>query len=157
MLQHPIGQKGVTTNDVFQRRRPNHSLCPQWCVTCKRNLEVADHLFLHFPMACVLWQRLFSLCDDQWVAPWDCIQMLLIRFIGFRKTKRAKTMWTNIFFVIFWAIWLERNARIFDGKETSVKALWDRAEYLASFWAFVSPPFKGVPLFLISRAVVCHP
>ncbi|XP_028121753.1 uncharacterized protein LOC114318966 [Camellia sinensis] len=42
-----LTQKGVTTNDIFQRRRPNYSLCPQWCVMYKRNLEEADHLFLH--------------------------------------------------------------------------------------------------------------
>ena len=105
-----LAQKGVTTNDVLQRRRPHHSLCPQWCVMCKRNLEVADHFFLHCPVATVLWQRLFKLCDVQWVAPRECMHMLLIRFDGFGSTKKAKTMWLGIVFAILWVIWLERNA-----------------------------------------------
>ncbi|GMP80530.1 hypothetical protein CsSME_00035589 [Camellia sinensis var. sinensis] len=118
---------------------------------CKRNLEVANHLFLHCLVASVLWQRLFRLCDVQWVALRECMHMLLIRFDGSGSTKKTKTMWIGIVFAIFWVIWMERKARIFEGKEVSVEPLWDKAEYLASFWAFVSPPFKGVPLFLISR------
>lgn len=138
---------------------PNHSLCPQWCVMCKRNSESADHLFLPCLVAFVFWQRLFGLRDDQWVAPQECIHMLLVRFEGFGGNKRAKTMWSCVVFAVFWSIWLERNARIFDGKELDVKALWERAEYLASFWAYVSRLFKGVTFFLISRnwVAVCHP
>ncbi|KAF5961163.1 hypothetical protein HYC85_002372 [Camellia sinensis] len=92
----------------------------------EQDSEVADHLFLPCPIAFVLWQCLFGLCDDQWVALRDCIEILLVRFKGFGDTKRAKTLWSSIVFAIFWPIWLERNARLFDGKESNVEALWDR-------------------------------
>lgn len=76
--------------------------------------------------------------------------MLLVKLEGFGGFKRAKTLRSCIVCAMFWTFWLERNSRIFDGKEASVDSLWDRTRFLASFWAFVSPPFKGVPLFLIS-------
>lgn len=144
------------TNDLFQRRRPNHFLCPQWCVMCKRNLEWADHLFLHCPVALLLCQCLFSLCDNQWVASRECTHMLLVRFEGFGGNKRAKTLLSCIVLNIFWFIWPKRNAWIFDRNESDSESLWDKADIWLCF-GLLSPPFK-VTFFLISRdwAAACH-
>ena len=46
----------VNTNDKLQLRRPYKSLCPQWCILCKGNGELIDHLFLHCPVTIGLWQ-----------------------------------------------------------------------------------------------------
>ena len=131
----------------------------QWCVMCKRSSESTDHVFLHCSVAIQLWQRLFGVCDVKWGAPRDCTHMLLVKFDGFGGSKRAKSLWSCIVCAIFKIIWLERNARIFDRKEADANSLRDRAGFLASFWAFVSPPFRGIHLFLISRdwAAVCNP
>ncbi|THG09065.1 hypothetical protein TEA_017055 [Camellia sinensis var. sinensis] len=45
----------------------------------------------------------------------------------------------------------EHNLCNIGDRESDAESLWDRTGYLASFWAFASPPFKGVPFFLISR------
>ncbi|WKA05429.1 hypothetical protein VitviT2T_023397 [Vitis vinifera] len=51
----------VNTNDKLQLRRPYKSLCPQWCILCKGNGELIDHLFLHCPVTIGLWHKLFNL------------------------------------------------------------------------------------------------
>ena len=51
----------VNTNDKLQLRRPYKSLCPQWCIFCKGNGELIDHLFLHCPVTIGLWHKLFNL------------------------------------------------------------------------------------------------
>lgn len=50
---------------------------------------------------------------------------------------------------LFWVLWLERNAKIFEGKEIGLDAIWDRPYFLASFWTSNSRPFLGIPLFFI--------
>ena len=51
----------VNTNDKLQLRRPYKSLCPQWCILCKGNGELIDHLFLHCPLTITLWHKLLNL------------------------------------------------------------------------------------------------
>ena len=51
----------VNTNNKLQLRRPYKSLCPQWCILCKGNGELIDHLFLHCPVTIGLWHKLFNL------------------------------------------------------------------------------------------------
>lgn len=49
----------IMTNDIFQKRSPNHYLYSQWCIMCMRNEKSLDHLFLHCPLVSVLWNRVF--------------------------------------------------------------------------------------------------
>ncbi|GMP37202.1 hypothetical protein CsSME_00009000 [Camellia sinensis var. sinensis] len=42
------------------------------------------------------------------------------------RSKRAKVLRSGIVFAIFWVVWLERNARIFEGETRDIDYLWDR-------------------------------
>ena len=48
-----------------------------------------------------------------------------------------------------WSIWMERNARIFMGKEMKPRDIFERAKYLASLWASTDRSFNGFPMSLI--------
>ena len=43
-------------------------LNPKWCILCKGEGEIIDHLFLHCPFACGLWNKLFNLARIVWVS-----------------------------------------------------------------------------------------
>ncbi|KAK9265809.1 hypothetical protein L1049_021421 [Liquidambar formosana] len=47
-------------------------------------------------------------------------------------------------------VWLERNARIFEGKIFSLEAIWDVVVYSAFLWVLVTDGFEGVPLDVIT-------
>ena len=136
-----LAHRSLTTNDIFQRRRPNRNLCPQWCIMCRRNEESPDHLFLHCPVDLALQYHLFQMVDISWVASASCSQMLLINFRGFGCNKKARAFWSCVFFSIFWVTWLEPNGRVFQDKSCVVNSLRDRVCYLSAFRASISPPY----------------
>lgn len=136
---------------MWYKREDPIAPCPQWCIMCKESEEQLNHLFLHCPVVLRLWHRLFCLVEVLWVAPGTSFQILLIDFRGFGGKKRAKVLWMCAVYSIFWVIQFERNARIFEDKFGDLDSLLEKVCSLASFWALVAPPLRGIPLFLISR------
>ena len=82
-----------TTNDLLQLRRSYRSLNPQWCIHCKGEGESIDHLFLHCPFTCGLWNKFFNLARIVWVSPRSIEDMFIIAFKGFGNSFRGKTLW----------------------------------------------------------------
>ena len=72
--------------------------------------------------------------------------MMFINYKGFGKSKRGVILWQNACIALIWVVWQERNARIFEDKVRNSENLWDSIHFLASFWAFGSVGFKGIPL-----------
>ena len=103
----------VNTNDKLQLRRPFKSLCPRWCILCKRNGESFDHLFLHCPLTIGLWHKLFDLVGLVWVPPRSIEDMMIIAFRGLGNSIKSKTFWQIVCLTLLWIVWQERNARIF--------------------------------------------
>ena len=104
----------VNTNDKLQLKRPYKSLCPQWCILCKGNGELIDHLFLHCPITIGLWHKLFNLAGLAWVPPRSIGDMMVIVFKGMRNSLRGKTLWQIACLTLIWVVWQERNNRIFE-------------------------------------------
>ena len=50
---------------------------------------------------------------------------------------------------LMWSIWMERNARIFMGKEMKPRDIFESTKYLASLWASTDRSFNGFPMSLI--------
>lgn len=100
-------------------------------------------------MARGLWQRLFRISRESWISPGSSTQLFEIGFEGFRRGKRGRTLWRCAFISVFWVIWLERNARIFEGKEDFLDVCRDRVHFLASFWVSKLKAFQRIPLFII--------
>ena len=52
----------------------------------------------------------------------------------------------NCVHFLIWAVWRERNVRIFEDKGRNSENLWDSIHFLASLWAYCSMVFKVIPL-----------
>ena len=75
--------KSLTANYMFQKRRPNCSLCTHCCIMSRTVDESMDHLFLCCLSALALWHRLFELVGICWVAPPSSTHMLLNDYKSF--------------------------------------------------------------------------
>ena len=75
--------------------------------------------------------------------------MLSSNFNGFGSSKRGIVLWQNACIALMWVGWWERNTRIFEDKARNSEYLWDSICFLASFWAFFSKVFKGIPLNML--------
>ena len=139
----------VNTNDMLQLRRPYKTLSPDICMMCMKHGETVDHLFLHCSLAMGLWHKLFQLTKTDWVPPRSIFDMLSTNFNGFGSSKRDIVLWQAACIALIWAVWQERNARIFKDKARNSENLWDMIHFLASLWAFCSKVFKGIPLNVI--------
>ena len=136
----------VNTNDLLQLRRPYKALSPDICKLCIKHGESADHLFLHCSLTMGLWHKLFQIAKMDWVPPRSISDMMIINYKGFRKSKRGIVLWQTACIALIWVVWQERNVRIFEDKVRNSEVLWNTIHFIASFWAFRSTIFKGIPL-----------
>lgn len=86
----------------------------QCCVLCQGQLETRDHLFLHCPYTTELWSRIWKwIQEDQGsYNNWQHhLQWIMKKAKG--KSKQA-SICILIFIETSYAIWLERNNRIFE-------------------------------------------
>ena len=81
-----------------------------------------------------------------WVPSRSISDMMTINYKGFGKSKRGIVLWQTACIALIWVVWQQRNARIFEDKVRNSENLWDSIHFLASFWAFCSMVFKGIPL-----------
>ena len=109
----------ILTIDNLRKRRV---IITDWCCMCKAGGESANHLLLHCPVAGELWNMIFSLFGVPWVMPRGVVD-LLYRWNGCLGRSEARKIWKAIPHCIMWCIWRERNARTFNGEESSISAL----------------------------------
>ena len=143
-----LGKLNVHAN--LQARKPYLSLSPGWCILCKKNNESIDHLFLHCDFSYSLWCKLLKEFDIQWVIPRSCSELLTLGQ-GFLLSKKGKILWNFAVNATFWAIWLERNNRIFEDSEANFESIWDRIRLWVAIWIHVCKDFKSIPFSLIIR------
>lgn len=67
-----------------------------------------------------------------------CLQQCIVSYTfikgeGIRKA--AKPLWQGAIFASIWCIWLKRNSRIFNNRTSSYSELWQKVNFLGSFWA----------------------
>lgn len=55
-------------------------------------------------------------------------------------------MWNLSFLAIIWLLWKERNARCFEGVESSTESLIIEKKFLVANWASVNTLFHGLPV-----------
>nr|CCA66140.1 hypothetical protein [Beta vulgaris subsp. vulgaris] len=103
------------------------------CILCSNSSETSDHLLLHCNFARSLWHWWFSLWNIQWVFP----HTLREAFDQWQTRSRCvffKKAWLTIFFIIVWSVWKERNSRIFEKSESSVKDIQDLILLRLGWW-----------------------
>ena len=109
----------ILTIDQLNRRGWN---MPNRCYLCKVEEETSDHLIIFCKKATMLWSLLFSLFDVQWVLH-SSIKRNLIGWHGAFVSKREKKARRAVPLCLMWALWKERNERVFNDIELSDQAL----------------------------------
>ena len=140
----------LNVQSILQRRRPYPSLSPGWCILCKRHNESIDHLFLHCDFAFRLWTNILKEFGTEWVIPRSTKDLLTLGQ-GLSLTKKGKTCWKVAVSATLWAIWLERNKRIFEETEETIESTWNRIRLWVTIWLHVCEDFKSIPFSLLIR------
>ncbi|XP_016206693.1 uncharacterized protein LOC107647083 [Arachis ipaensis] len=96
--------------------RPSDNLC----VLCKKEIELVEHLFLLGELTWKVWDSWLRSFGEVWPIP-RTIRELFERWTGRHKRKQDQKKWLPGFFAVIWNIWVERNVRIFNNKETGVE------------------------------------
>ncbi|KAL5549263.1 hypothetical protein UlMin_004494 [Ulmus minor] len=123
----------LNTCDRVQRKNPQMNLFPNMCAMCKKDAETADHLFLHCMTARYLWVKVLGEVGLYWVDPATVKGIMLDRTLGFGRNKMAQTLWNCMVFSLLWNIWMERNSRIFEDKESVLEDIYEKAKFSALF------------------------
>ncbi|KAL5567832.1 hypothetical protein UlMin_024407 [Ulmus minor] len=118
--------------------------------SCVVNAETADHLFLHCMTARYLWVKVLGEVGLYWVVPATVKGIMLDRTLGFGRNKMAQTLWNCMVFSLLWNIWMERNSRIFEDKESVLEDIYEKAKFSALLWAFTDKSFKGFSFSLLA-------
>lgn len=135
LLAWLIVQNCVLTADrLMARQWPNSYFCP----LCRRNLETAEHLLIECPWSRSLWSEVASRLGLSSLRPesWRSLGSLPAWLASLAAAVPAdvKTC-KSIALMVIWAIWRERNDRIFRTHErTPVVVLRDIIDE-SSCWA----------------------
>ena len=114
----------VWTAARLQRRHwPNQYLCP----LCRRNLETAFHLFAECPFSHHVWDAIgdwLQLANFKTTLRTDTddIAKWFESLTDSSRTARSKGT-RSLAILVCWAIWKQRNARIFENKEKTEQRL----------------------------------
>ncbi|XP_026429065.1 uncharacterized protein LOC113325040 [Papaver somniferum] len=120
------------------------------CLLCKRSAESNHHLFLHCEVTREIWYYFLGSYNLQWV-----FQETVRNTILERRKKKGRNLclrtkiWDIIPFAIWWAVWLERNARVFNGKYNSVENMKDSVKAFIYNWCVGTSIFEGITLNMV--------
>ena len=103
----------ILTTDNLRKRS---IIVLDWCYMCKRWGELVDHLLLHCPIAYKLWSLVFCLFGLHWVMPLKVFELFESWQGKFRQNCDI-VFWKLVPHCLMWCIWIERNARCFEGCE----------------------------------------
>ena len=109
----------ILTTDNLRKRG---IIIMDWCCMYKESGESVNHLFIHCPVASDLWTMYFNLFGVSWVMPKGVVDLLSCWNGHFGRSEVGK-IWKMLLHCIMWCLWCERNARTFNGEETSIPAL----------------------------------
>ena len=139
----------INTSDVLQHKRPFHCLYPNRCVMCNQDSETILHLFLQCHYARSLWVKVFNEFGLHTDVPADLF--LLLDLGSDKRWKRSiKSLWVCAVWAVMWAIWKERNSRIFNEKYLSASNLWDKIMFWVGTWVKTLKDFESVSLTALS-------
>jgi hypothetical protein len=126
---------------LARRGLPNHGTCP----LCEIMVENIDHLLLQCPFSRGVWSRLLRAQGLQRLTPspldvlkewWPAATATVVR--------KSRKDFNSLCILIMRAVWLERNARVFDNASCSLSILVSRIkDEWASWVACRGRSFRG--------------
>jgi hypothetical protein len=110
-----------TADRLMSREWPNQ----YFCLLCYRNLETTDHLFIECPWSRRIWMDISRWTSSSclqphcWRASWGVMEWFS-RLTGSSGSAKAKGR-RSLVILVCWAIWRERNSRIFEAKRRACR------------------------------------
>ena len=88
-----------------------------WCIMCRCNGEMVDHLLLHCGKAYWLWSLVLRSSGIFWVLPRSVADTLFgwWNWLG----KHVSSIWNLVPLCLMWCLWREQNRRTFEDMESS--------------------------------------
>eukprot|EP00253_Pinus_taeda_P033267 PITA_33267 len=133
--------KVLTAENLKKRGIISPSRCPNCCSV----EETIQHLFLDCPFAKRCWIKLSSLGNINW-QPQQSISETILEWRKNcpwkdKRSKIVKRIWAIIPHNLLWKIWLTRNKKIFQNKESNVRMTCNKAHTLAQ--ETIAAKYKG--------------
>lgn len=85
---------------------------PNRCAMCKKEEEKVEHLLVQCEFASELWDQMVKQLQLQWAKPCSTTKIIVLWWLPWSQDK-TRRVWAMIALHVLWAIWKERNARIF--------------------------------------------
>eukprot|EP00253_Pinus_taeda_P033369 PITA_33369 len=149
----------VLTAENLRKRGING---PSRCPSCCSAEETIHHLFLDCPFAKSCWINLSSLGNINW-QPQQNIPDTIYEWKKNcpwkdKRSKIIKRIWDIIPHNLLWRIWLTRNKKIFQNKESNVQSTCNKAHTLAQEAIAVKNKgkIKAVDYSVEERSVIRH-
>ncbi|CAN1792638.1 Putative ribonuclease H protein At1g65750 [Linum perenne] len=116
-----------------------------WCALCERDLESINHLFIHCSFTSSVWGRVSSKLSLY--GPRNAgVRDLIEAWKGMNSTSTFPVAPRVLLHGVFWFIWLERNARIFNDVRLSDKRVADQILCNIGRWLRVAGLFSTMDL-----------
>ena len=123
------------TADVLAKKGWPHDSA---CTLCAGPMEDAAHLLASCPFSVQIWQGFLRRCNlSLGLAPSATTTSLMIwsdHSYGMFPAKERKA-WSSLVQLVWWNLWIERNARIFRNQRSPVVALIAKIVEEAAVWS----------------------
>lgn len=98
------------------------------CVLCGVEEESEDDFMCKCPYVVGIWQSFLSLMGCVWVLD-SRVERVISDWPGVPFVGEKGVAWKLILATILWALWKERNSRIFDGKSRNIGEVFEKAKW----------------------------
>ncbi|XP_057723472.1 uncharacterized protein LOC130939379 [Arachis stenosperma] len=109
------------------------------CVLCCKSVESACHLFIGCEITWQVWCAWLFALGRIWAMP-GTIKLHFESWSNASQRKNERRRWLIGFFAVIWAIWIERNGRVFNNKGSGVMEIINRSFMLSDEWLGGEPP-----------------
>lgn len=118
------------------------------CLFCDQMVETNENLFIHCSYVFEVWSYFLNSFSIKWVLS-DNVKSNLWEW-GDKKVKKSKNMirkiWSLLPFTIWWCIWKERNAGLYNNLVKDVNQVIADIKCLLFNWGLASDMFSGFTL-----------
>ncbi|XP_016178405.1 uncharacterized protein LOC107620801 [Arachis ipaensis] len=103
------------------------------CPLCCKTVESAIHLFLGCELTWQVWCAWLFALGRSWAVP-ETLKQHFESWAHASHRKVERKRWLIGFFAVIWAIWLERNDRVFNNHGSEVVEIINRSFSLSDEW-----------------------